>query len=204
MGAQPITPRVALITGASRPPGPDLAQALAAQDWRVALNDLNPYTLDEIVQQITIAGGQARAHIADISQKLALQTILNDIEDEWGHIDALINNTRVMPNQPLLDMDEWDWRHTLDVNLTGAFLLTQVVGRMMRARGGGAIIHLLQPDETPGHAAYAATQAGIEKLIQVARQELEAFRIQVHFFRLDKITDNHLMGKILDVVKTAM
>jgi NAD(P)-dependent dehydrogenase (short-subunit alcohol dehydrogenase family) len=135
--------------------------------------------LDEIVHHINTEGGQASAYIADISQKLALQTILNDLEDDWGHIDLLINNTRVMPTKPLLEMDEWDWRRTLDVNLTSAFLLTQVVGRMMRARGGGTIIHLLQPDETGGHGAYAATQAGVEGLVRVAARELGEVGVQV-------------------------
>ena len=179
------TARVALLTGASRSPGPTLAQTLAGWGWRVALNDLNPLGVDQIAQQITATGGTAQTFIADISQKLALQTILNDLEDAWGGIDLLINNTRVQPNMPLLDMDEWDWRHTLDVNLSGAFLLTQVVGRMMRARGGGIIIHLLHPDESKGHAAFAATQAGLESLAHVARQELQPLGIQVHVFQHD-------------------
>ncbi len=176
--------KTALITGASRAPGPDLARTLAARGWRVALNDLNPFVLDQLVQEITQAGGLAHAHFADIAQKLALQTILNDLEDAWGPMDVLINNTRVMPTMPLLDMDEWDWRRVLDVNLTGAFLLTQVVGRIMRAQGGGTIIHLLQPDEGAGHAAYAATQAGLEGMVRVAERELGEVGVRVKVFIL--------------------
>lgn len=175
----PQTPKIALITGATRTPGPDLARTLAARGWRVALNDLNPYMLDQLVEEITDAGGLAVAHIADIAQKLALQTILNDLEDDWGTPALLINNTHVMPTMPLLDMDEWDWRRVLDVNLTGAFLLTQVVGRMMRARGGGTIIHLVQPDDGAGHAAYAATQAGVEAMARVAEEELGEVGVRV-------------------------
>ncbi|GAB4579762.1 MAG: hypothetical protein Fur0022_25010 [Anaerolineales bacterium] len=186
MGISPIihhqslsTNRIALLTGATRPPGPDLARALAAQGWRVALNDLNPFVLDQLVQEITQSGGLARPHHADVAQKLALQTLLNDLEDEWGTPSLLINNARVQPTMPLLDMDEWDWRRVLDVNLTGAFLLTQVVGRMMRARGSGTIIHLLQPDDGAGHAAYAATQAGVEGMVQVAERELGEAGVRV-------------------------
>lgn len=177
--------KTALITGASRAPGPDLARTLAARGWRVALNDLNPFVLDQLVQEITQAGGLAHAHFADIAQKLALQTILNDIEDAWGPMDVLINNTRVMPTMPLLEMDEWDWRRVLDVNLTGAFLLTQVVGRIMRAQGGGTIIHLLHPDEGAGHAAYAATQAGLEGMVRVAEKELGEVGVRVKFVYLE-------------------
>lgn len=185
----PISNKIALLTGATRPPAPDLARILAAQGWRVALNDLNPFVLDQLVQEINQSGGIARAHIADIAQKLALQTLLNDLEDAWGTPALLINNTRVMPTTPLLDMDEWDWRRVLDVNLTGAFLLTQVVGRMMRAqymraqyvqaRDGGTIIHLLQPDEANGHSAYAATQAAVEGMVRVAERELGEVGVRV-------------------------
>jgi 3-oxoacyl-[acyl-carrier protein] reductase len=195
----PIANKIALITGATRPPAPDLARVLAAQGWHVALNDLNPFVLDQLVQEITQSGGTAHAHYADIAQKLALQTILNDLEDAWGTPSLLINNTRVMPTMPLLDMDEWDWRRVLDVNLTGAFLLTQVVGRMMRAqymraqymraRGGGTIIHLLQPDDGAGHSAYAATQAGVEGMARVAEKELAGAGVRVKVFILGEADD---------------
>lgn len=183
MGTENLS-KIALITGATRAPGPELARTLAAEGWRVAVNDLNPFILDQIVQEITQAGGTAHAHHADIAQKLALQTILNDLEDAWGFPSLLINNTRVQPTTPLLDMDEWDWRRVLDVNLTGAFLLTQVVGRMMRARGRGTIIHLVQPDDGAGHSAYAATQAGVEGMVRVAEKELEGVEVRVHVVHL--------------------
>jgi 3-oxoacyl-[acyl-carrier protein] reductase len=189
--------KVALITGASREPALTLGPALAQEGWCVALNDLNPHALDTVVQLILENGGKARAHIADVSQKLALQTILNDIEDEWGQIDLLINNTRVMPNNSFLEMDEWDWRRAMDVNLTGAFLLTQVVGRMMRARGRGNIIHLTHANREKGYAAYTATQAGLEGFIHVAKQELEGFGLQVKVINVDKFSDKILLDKIL-------
>lgn len=194
--------KIALITGATRAPGPELALTLGARGWRVAINDLNPFVLDQIVQEITQAGGVAHAHHADIAQKLALQTILNDLEDAWGFPSLLINNTRVMPTMPLLDMDEWDWRRVLDVNLTGAFLLTQVVGRMMRARGGGTIIHLLQPDDGAGHAAYAATQAGVEGMAQVAEKELAVAGVRVHCVQLGAEVSQDLL-QIMHMIENA-
>jgi 3-oxoacyl-[acyl-carrier protein] reductase len=197
-------PKTALITGASRAPGPDLARTLAARGWRVALNDLNPFVLDQLVQEITEAGGLAHAHFADIAQKLALQTILNDLEDAWGPMDVLINNTRVMPTMPLLDMDEWDWRRVLDVNLTGAFLLTQVVGRIMRAQGGGTIIHLLHPDEDAGHAAYAATQAGLEGMVRVAEKELGEVGVKVHRIRVDELSKDEISLEIFQILKIGL
>ena len=197
-------PKTALITGASRAPGPDLARTLAARGWRVALNDLNPFVLDQLVQEITQAGGVAHAHFADIAQKLALQTILNDLEDAWGPMDVLINNTRVMPTMPLLDMDEWDWRRVLDVNLTGAFLLTQVVGRIMRAQGGGTIIHLLYSDEGAGHAAYAATQAGLEGMVRVAEKELGEVGVKVHRIRVDELSKDEISLEIFQILKIGL
>lgn len=194
--------KIALITGATRTPGLELARTLAARGWRVAINDLNPFVLDQIVQEITQSGGIAHAHHADIAQKLALQTILNDLEDAWGFPALLINNTRVMPTMPLLDMDEWDWRRVLDVNLTGAFLLTQVVGRTMRARGGGTIIHLLQPDDGAGHSAYAATQAGVEGMVRAAEKELEVAGVRVHCVQLGAEVSQDLL-QIMHMIENA-
>jgi 3-oxoacyl-[acyl-carrier protein] reductase len=202
----PSSKPIALLTGATHSPGPDLARALAARGWRVGLNDLNPFVLDQLVQEITQLGGLARAHYADIAQKLALQTILNNLEDEWGLPNLLINNTRVQPTMPLLDMDEWDWRRVLDVNLTGAFLLTQVVGRMMRAQsmrahGGGTIIHLLQPDEEAGHAAYAATQAGVEGLVRVAEKELAEVGVRIYVLKIG-VAPSQTFAEIIKICKT--
>jgi NAD(P)-dependent dehydrogenase (short-subunit alcohol dehydrogenase family) len=85
---------------------------------------------------------------------------------------------------PLLDMDEWDWHRVLDVNLTGAFLMTQSVGTGDARSGQGVIIHLIgrshAPAGTEAGTAFIASMSGLEGLSRQAARELSPYGIQVH------------------------
>ncbi len=100
----------------------------------VAANDISPINVDEVVDQILAKGGRAKAYIDDVAKKVGAQNIINQVEDDFGQIDILINHAAVEPHVPLLDMDEWDWHRVLDVNLTGAFLMTQSVPAIVSVR----------------------------------------------------------------------
>ena len=138
--------KVVLITGAGKGSGRKLAEAFARQGATVAANDISPINIEEAVEEIRAQGGDARAYVDDIAKKVGAQALIKQVEDDLGRIDILVNHAAVEPRSPLLDMDEWDWHRVLDVNLTGAFLVTQSVGRVMREQGGGIIINLLAPD----------------------------------------------------------
>src|ERR1044071_6099428 len=155
--------KVVLITGAGKGSGRSLAQALAEQGSLVAANDISPINVEEVVAQITASGGRAKAYIEDIAKKVGAQHIINQVEDDFGRIDILINHAAVEPHVPLLDMDEWDWHRTLDVNLTGAFLMVQSVGRVMRTQGSGMIINLITESTRDGNteAAFIASMHGL-------------------------------------------
>jgi 3-oxoacyl-[acyl-carrier protein] reductase len=176
--------RVTLITGAGKGSGRLLAQAFAEQGAIVAANDISPINVEEVVNQILASGGRAKAYIDDIAKKVAVQNILNQVEDDLGHVDILINHAAVEPNIPLLDMDEWDWHRTLDVNLTGAFLMTQSAGRVMRAQGSGVIINLITPitgsESVQRKAAFLASMRGLDGFTHQAARELGPYGIQVY------------------------
>lgn len=174
-----MTERVALIAGAGTELGQELARRLAATGWRVALNDLLPTRIQPLAQKIRTAGGQAAAHSADLTRKLALQTMLQAILEAWGRVDALVFIASVQPPGSLLDLDEWDWHRALDATLTAGFLSTQSVGRVMRELGGGAILHI---SESSGESAvFAAAAAGLQALSAAATTELAAHNIRVHW-----------------------
>src|SRR5512139_3658224 len=135
--------KVVLVTGAGRGAGKAIAEAFAARGAKVALNDISPVNVDEVLAQITASGGQARVYVDDVAKKVSVQAMINNLTDDWKRLDILVNCANVEPHTPLLELDEWDWHRTLDVNLTGAFLLTQSVGRGMRARASGVIINLV-------------------------------------------------------------
>jgi NAD(P)-dependent dehydrogenase (short-subunit alcohol dehydrogenase family) len=173
--------KVVLITGAGKGSGSILAQAFAEQGALIAANDISPINVEEVVSQIVANGRHAKAYVDDIAKKVAAQNIINQVEDDFGRIDILINHASVEPRVPLLDMDEWDWHRVLDVNLTGAFLMTQSAGRVMRARGSGVIINLISASvhNSSIKSAYVASMHALEGFTRQAAHELRPYGIQV-------------------------
>ena len=177
--------KVVLITGAGKGAGRALAEAFAEYGAVVAANDISPNNVEEVVAKIAAREGKARAYIEDIAKKVGAQALVKSVEDELGGIDILINHAAVEPHTPLLNMDEWDWHRTLDVNLTGAFLMMQSVGRVMRAspKGQGAIINIvagtgrgLKKDA----GAYLSSMAGLAELSHQVDLELSPHGIRVY------------------------
>lgn len=174
--------KVVLITGAGKGSGRVLAKAFAEQGAIVALNDISPINVDEVAEQILARGGRAKTYVDDVAKKVAVQNIINQVEDDFGHLDILINHAHVEPHVPLLDMDEWDWHRVLDVNITGAFLMTQSAGRVMRVQGRGVIINVVTgaaPEEIRG-TAFAASMKGLQAFTRQAAHELHPFGIEVY------------------------
>ncbi len=175
--------KIALITGAAHGNGRALAEALAARGARVALNDITPIHLDGLVEKILASGGEARAYVQDIAKKMPAQALINRVTDDYGRIDILINHAAVEPKKPLLDMDEWDWMRTLTVNLTGTFLMTQSVGRVMREQRDGLILNLIPLKgrrEQDGKAAYAASLIAAAEMTAFAAREMLPYGVRVY------------------------
>ena len=192
--------KVVLITGAGKGCGRLLAQAFAGQGACVAANDISPVNVDEVVMQIVEQGGRAKAYVEDVAKKLGAQLIINQVEDDFGQIDILINHAAVEPHAPLLDMDEWDWHRVLDVNLTGAFLMTQSVGRVMRAKGQGVIINLITESvrDESREAAFVASMSGLRGFTHQAARELRPYGIRVYAVESDR---EQVVEKILALLE---
>ena len=189
--------KVILITGAGKGSGRLLAKALAEHGAIVAANDISPINVEQVVDEINLQGGRAKAYIEDIAKKVGVQNLVNQVEDDFGRIDVLINHAAVEPNVPLLNMDEWDWHRVLDVNLTGTFLMTQSVGRVMREKGGGVtplaslkdsmgasgvIINLITGStrDEKSEAAFVASMNALEGFTRQAARELSPHGIRVY------------------------
>ncbi len=182
--------KIVLITGAGKGTGRRVAEAFAAQEATVAVNDVSPVNLDEAVAHILASGGRVKAYVEDIAKKIPIQTLLNSVLDDFGRIDILVNCAEVEPQQMVLEMDDWDWQRTLDVNLNGPFLLTQSVGRIMKEKGGGVIVHVGERAKGPERrAAYFASKAGLAALSALAAYELSEFGIRVYHFQPEKSGD---------------
>ena len=179
---------VVLITGAGKGSGQMLAKAFAEHGAIVAANDISPINVEQVVDEINSQGGHAKAYIEDVAKKVGVQNLVNQVEEELGRIDILINHAAVEPNIPLLSMDEWDWHRVLDVNLTGVFLMTQSVARVMKAsptvagKGKGVIINLVTEStrDEKSAAAFVASMQGLEGFTRQAARELSPHGIRVY------------------------
>lgn len=189
--------KIILITGAGRGTGRQLAQAFAARGAIIAANDISPLNVDAVVEEIIAAGGQARAYIHDVAKKVAVQAMVNQVMDDFGRIDVLVNCANVQPPAALLDLDEWDLHRAFEVNAIGTFLMMQSVGRVMRAGDGGLMINVVKfPGDAP--ASFIASRGGIAAMSARADEELK-----VHGIRVMSITGDDPVEAILRLTEGA-
>ena len=176
--------KVALITGAGRGLGREIALAFSSLGVAVAANDINPVNLDETVNHILQAGGSAKAYIFDIAKRMPIEGMVTQVLDHFGRIDILVNHASMEPEAGILAMDEWEFHRTLDVNLGGPFFCMQQVGRVMREHGGGTIVNFIsltgKRNARKECAAHLASQVGLLGLTRAATNELSQYNIRIN------------------------
>ena len=176
--------KVVLITGAGRGIGRAIALAFGRSGARVVVNDINPDSADQTAEDIVAAGGTASCQVADVANKMAVQTMIYNILEAWDRIDLLVNNAGVEPTASILELDEFDWNRTLDVNLKGAFFCLQTAARAMKEQGGGVVVNISSiAGRAHGlyhRAAYVASKTGLLGLTREAARELAAHNIRVN------------------------
>lgn len=179
-----LTGKVALVTGAGRGIGAAIARGLAASGAAVCVNDINPDTAKRTTDEILADGGDAMAWVADVSNKFQVGSMVEALRDRWEQFDLLVNNAGVEPKSPIVELDEWDWRKVLEVNLTGTFFCSQMAGRVMMDEGGGVIVNIasIAGHNTPlkDRAAYVASKAGIIGFTKECAREYAAYGVRVN------------------------
>jgi NAD(P)-dependent dehydrogenase (short-subunit alcohol dehydrogenase family) len=163
--------KVVLITGASRGVGRATALLLAEHGANVALIARNADDLTATATAVNQSTGRdcALALPADVSDEEAVRAAVAQAVARFGGLDALINNAAVGRYGPTDTYALADWRATLDINLTGAFICAQAVLPQLQARGGGAIIAIASGAALRGYAsmaAYCASKFGLRGLMQ--------------------------------------
>ncbi len=174
----------AIVTGAGADVGRAIALALAASGAAVLVNDLNPDRAERIAGEITEKGGRALGWQADVTNRFQVGSLIEAARDAFGGIHILINAAGVYKTGPMPQLDEWDWRRIIEVNLTGAFFCSQLLGRVMADEGGGVIVNIAStaghPDPLPDGVAYVASKAGLIGLTKQCAREFAASGIRVN------------------------
>jgi len=179
-----IKGKVAIVTGAGNGIGRAIAQRYAAAGALVVVNDINKDTVDGVVRAITAAGESALGFVADVSNAEQVNNMVDGVMTAYGRIDVLVNNAGLTgPMLHFFEADEAWWRRIIDVNLTGHFLVSHPVARIMAKAGGGAIINMSSGGATKAHrsfTAYDATKGGIEALTRAMALDLGPYGIRVN------------------------
>ncbi len=175
--------RVALVTGASRGIGHDLALALAHAGARVAAAARSQADLQELVADIAAEGGEADAVELDLRDPGSIDAAIGQTVARFGRIDVLVNNAGLGTNHDALDATEAEWDELMDVNLKGLFFACQAAARKMRDQGYGRIVNMSSQGGHVGlrrHAAYCASKGGVEQLTRVLALEWAPYGITVN------------------------
>ena len=182
----PLSGRIALITGASQGIGRACALELAKAGATVALAARSADKLEAVAAEInslTAAGGQARAYALDVSSEESIKACAKTVLADLGKVDILVNNAGITKDGLALRMKLADFDDVLRTNLTGAFLLTQaVISSMMRGRWGRVIniTSVVGEMGSPGQANYAASKAGMIGLTKSLAREFASRNITIN------------------------
>lgn len=179
-----LADKVAIVTGASRGIGRAVALALATEGAQVAVNYASSATAaEQVVAEINGSGGQAIALQADVSQPEQVESLVKAVMDKWGRVDVLVNNAGITRDTLLLRMNLEDWQAVVDLNLTGVFLCTRAVSKIMLKQRSGRIINITSVAAqmgNPGQANYSAAKAGVIGFTKTVAKELSSRGITVN------------------------
>jgi 3-oxoacyl-[acyl-carrier protein] reductase len=173
---QAFAGKVALVTGSGKNIGRTIALDLAARGASLVINGRSDRTaVEDVVDEINTAGGQAIGCLADVSDPDETQAMIDTAVAAFGGIDVLVSNAGLRRQTPFLEMSLAEWRQILSVALDGAFILARAAVPHMLGRGGGAIIALSGISThvgTPNRCHVSASKAGLEGLMRALAVEL--------------------------------
>ncbi len=180
----PLRGQTAIVTGSARNIGRGIALALAGDGAQVVVNArTDGAAAAAVVAEIEAMGGQAIAHVGDVTDEAAVEALLAATVDAFSGVDILVSNAAFRRQQPFLEISLADWHEILAVPLDGAFLTARACIPHMQRAGGGAIVTLGGVSAhvgTPERAHVCAAKAGLVGLTHALAIEFAADNIRVN------------------------
>ncbi|HEY8217359.1 MAG TPA: SDR family NAD(P)-dependent oxidoreductase [Acidimicrobiia bacterium] len=200
--------RAALVTGASAGIGATIATELGRLGWRVAIGARRSARLAETADRVRNAGGEAYAHVLDVSDASSIESFFTAAEGAVGPLDVLVNNAAVATPGWLTDVPVDAIEHEVATNLTGPILLSRLAIASMRRRDARGDLVFITSDATrhprPRMATYTATKGGLEAFAYSLAMELEGSGIRATTIRVGPTLSEFGFGWPMDSLEDLM
>ncbi len=175
--------KVALITGAGRGIGRDIALAYAKEGAHVVINDVDPATAETTAKDAAALGSKSLAVVADVAKSDEVKKLVEKIVRERGTVDVLVNNAMKIVPGKLEALPEEAWDTTMNIGLKGAFMVSQACAKHMIAQKSGVIVNIasiagLFPYNWAG--AYSVVKAGLIMLTKLQAMEWAPYGVRVN------------------------
>ncbi len=182
--------KVALVTGAGRGVGRDIARMMAARGAKVVVNDLgvagdgsggDDAPAQDVVREIVEAGGEAVANLGSVSEFSQAQEMVKQAVQEFGGLDIVVNNAGILRDRIFHKMTEEDFINVVAVHLKGAFNVSRNAAEMFRAQNSGCFIHMTSTSGLIGNlgqANYMAAKLGIVGLSKGIALDMARYNVR--------------------------
>ncbi len=178
-----VDDQVVLVSGGSRGIGRAIAAGFAARGAKVVITGRDGATLEQTAREICPDGGTVQSIVCDVAKPDDIRSCVEHVLEQFDRIDTLVNVAGVNRRKPTLDVTEEDYDFVLDINLKGAFLLSQAVGRHMIERGAGSQINIasLNTDRPLKNVApYAMSKAAMGHMTRALAVEWSQHGVRVN------------------------
>ncbi|MFH2035639.1 MAG: 3-oxoacyl-[acyl-carrier-protein] reductase [Candidatus Zixiibacteriota bacterium] len=189
--------KTVLVTGSARGIGKAIARRFADDGANIVISDVLAELADETAGEFIKDGIKAIAIKADVTNKDDVKNLIDETVEKFGSLDVVVNNAGITRDTLLMRMKESDWDLVMNINLKGAFLVTQAASRIMMKQRSGRIVNIssvVGKMGNAGQANYSASKAGLLGLTKSAARELASRNITVNAiapgFIKSEMTDN--------------
>jgi len=175
--------KTVLVVGGAQGMGLASAKRFAAEGANLALFDIEPDTVEASAAGLRAGGHQVESMSGDVCVAADVESAVAATVARFGGIDVLVHAAAIVELKPILEFEEKSWRRIVDVNLTGVFLTTRAVGRVMAQRRNGAIVVFASTNAffaEESNAPYSATKGGLVMFVRNAAMDLARHGIRIN------------------------